>query len=356
MISPSDFCLDHVQQLAGVDEFERGIADFTNRRIEPAIRHFQNAEQLSCNPDECAAYRWACWMLLGYFEHAWQESDAIDARSRSDSHQLWDGKPFNGNRVLIRCLHGFGDAIQFLRFARLVGNTAAAVIVETHPEMVSLIETLPFVNRVVTWACGPPLNRGDWDQQIEVMELPKAFRTLIGTVPPVAPSFSLSPQALEKSDRQLGPRHQPRIGILWSSSQWNPARSLPLCALMPVLSRSHFSFYSFQRGPARREAESLPRRITLHDTALHSPEIVDTAADLSNMDLLITVDTMAAHLAGTLGKPVWTLLPWAADWRWMLNRDDTPWYPTMTLFRQPAPDDWTPVVENVCARLDSMHW
>jgi hypothetical protein len=125
---------------------------------------------------------------------------------------------------------------------------------------------------------------------------------------------------------------------------WNPARCIPLKLLAPILDADRFDFYSFQRGPQREELSGMPQRIAMHDTATHSAEIIDTAADLTHMDLLISVDTMAAHLGGALGIPVWLLLPFEADWRWMLEREDTPWYPSLRLFRQQKQGDWTSVI------------
>jgi len=218
--------------------------------------------------------------------------------------------------------------------------------------MVSLLARLPSVDEVTTWAGRRAPQREDWDQQIEVTELPRAFRTALATIPADVPYLGVSSCARRRSARNLGGcRRTKRIGLVWASSTWNPARSIPLASLLPVLKSSGCSFYSFQRGPRREELDSLPSLYQIHDTSRHSPEIVDTAADLLNMDLLITVDTMAAHLAGALGRRVWTLLPWEADWRWMLNRCDSPWYPTMRLFRQPSPGNWEPVVNRVAREL-----
>jgi hypothetical protein len=321
-------------------EFQQGAAAFTCRQLTAALHHFNKAERLGYNPDECAAYRWQCWMLLGEFENAWRESDLIASRGAPDSHALWDGRPFTDKRVIIRCLHGYGDAIQFLRYAQLIRETAAKVIVETHPEMVSLLSRMPFIDHVTSWAHAA-LPRDAWDQQIEVTELPRAFRTTLSTIPGAVPYLDVNP-------RHLCISRKPRIGLVWASSNWNHSRSMSLAQLAPVLSLNHLSFFSFQRGPERNELAS---HLHIHDTANHSPDIADTAGDLMNMDLLITVDTMAAHLAGALGRNVWILLPAAADWRWMLDRDDTPWYPTMRLFRQPSPGNWAPVIDRVACEL-----
>jgi hypothetical protein len=204
---------------------------------------------------------------------------------------------------------------------------------------------------VVTWADEADLSKGGWDQQIEVTELPRAFRTTTSTIPCDIPYLDVTPHALSQSRANLAESPKPRIGLLWAASDWNPARSMRLAELVPLLAGADCAFYSFQRGPHRAELMTIPNQHSIHDTALHSPGIADTAADLMNMDLLITVDTMAAHLAGALGRPVWVMLPWEADWRWMLDREDTPWYPTMRLFRQPAPGEWKPVITRVTAEL-----
>ncbi len=287
-------------------------------------------------------------MLLGRFEEAWRASDRIAQLGLPDRHRLWDGRPFAGQRVIIRCLHGYGDAIQFLRYARLLRRDAARVIVETHPEMVSVLRGMPFLDEVITWAADPYT---DWDRQIEVMELPRAFRTTLATIPAEVPYLSVWPQCLERSRSALGPAETPRIGVLWAASGWNPARSMPLGELLPVLRLPSLAFYSFQRDAPRLELAALDPPLAIHDTALHSHDIADTAADLMHMDLLICVDTMAAHLAGALGKPVWVILPYAADWRWMLDREDSPWYPTMRLFRQPQPGDWRTPIERIAGLL-----
>jgi ADP-heptose:LPS heptosyltransferase len=204
---------------------------------------------------------------------------------------------------------------------------------------------------VTTWTGPAALQAGDWDQHIEVTELPRVFRTTLSTVPAKVPYFDISQEAQERSRRMLGGTRRPKVGLMWASSDWNPARSTTLSELIPILSAAPCDFYSFQRGRQRAELAELSLPFHIHDTAQHSPEILDTAADLMNMDLLITVDTMAAHLAGALARKVWVMLPWQADWRWMLNREDTPWYPSMRLFRQPVEGDWRPAVTRIAAEL-----
>jgi hypothetical protein len=330
--------------------YRRAQSEFSNRRIPACLELLQRAELRGHSPDECAACRWNCWMLLGRFEEAWRESDAIAARAAHDPNRLWDGLPFAGKRVVIRCLHGYGDAIQFVRYASLLRCQAAGVTVQTHPQLVSLFRGMPFVDRVTTWSDGPGRRGVDWDQQIEVMELPRAFRTTSTTIPNETPYLRVEPRYRTGS---FGPRRWPRVGLLWEAGDWNPARNIPLDDLRPLLDTPGVEFYSFQRGPERKKLASCKWGRGIVDLSGDSPDVVHFAADLVEMDLVLTVDTMAAHLAGALGKAVWVLLPYEADWRWMLERCDSPWYPTMRLFRQRVRGDWSLPIRQAARELQS---
>jgi hypothetical protein len=318
------------------------------RRISEALYAYTMAEEGGHPRHECAAGRWLCWMLTGDFESAWRESDTIESSSVIDPNRFWDGLPFDGKRVLLRALHGYGDAVQFIRYVPMLRRRAAKVIVQTHPELMPLLRTVNGVDETITWP-DPPLWQCYWDQQIEIMELPRAFRTTLASVPNRVPYISLERTLVESSRKRLARTTKPKIGLLWASSQYDTARSMDLKVLSQLLKMSEFEFYSFQRGAERAQLECMSSRI--NDTARHSPTIMDTAADLGNMDLMISVDTFAAHLAAALNRPVWLLLPHAANWRWMLVRSDSPWYPRMRLFRQPAPRDWNSVISEVIGEL-----
>ena len=293
-------------------------------------------------------------MLLGRFSEAWRESDIIAARGQPDPNRLWDRRPFGGNRVIVRCLHGFGDALQFLRYTTLLRREAARVLVQTHPQLVSLLRASGLADCVTTWSDGPGRRCYDWDQQIEVMELPLAFRTTLDAIPCEVPYLSVPRTPANRSWRALGPKSRPRIGLLWEGGGWDAGRNVPLPELKPILNVQGVDFFSFQRGPARDELRAFDPDRLVRDLSGDSPEVTYFAADLLHIDLLITVDTMAAHLAGALGRPVWVLLPYHADWRWMLDRPDTPWYPTMRLFRQSAPGDWRQPVSEIETGLQAV--
>jgi hypothetical protein len=332
-------------------EYRHAQDAFSKRYITECLQFLHRAERAGYPPDECAACRWQCWMLLGRFDEAWRESDAIAGRGRADPGRLWDGQPFTGKRVMIRCLHGYGDALQFIRYAGLLRRQAAAVLVQTHPQLVSLLKAAPFADGVTTWTDGPGRCPGDWDQQIEVMELPRAFRTTVGSIPAEVPYVSPPPALERESFQRLGPRFRPRVGLVWEGGGWDAGRNVPLSELLPILQVPGVEFVSFQRGAAREELAARDPDASIRDLSGDSEDVSYFAADLMHTDLLITVDTMAAHLAGALGRPVWVLLPYQADWRWMLDRPDTPWYPTMRLFRQRAPGDWRRPVREAASEL-----
>ncbi|MFN7997257.1 MAG: hypothetical protein U0Q18_26815 [Bryobacteraceae bacterium] len=340
-----------VTDCPGAAEFRSGLTAFSERRIPAALDSLDRAQRAGYDADQCSAQRWYCYMLMGRFEEAWQESDRIAARGNPDPYCLWNGTPFSGKRVIIRCLHGLGDAIQFVRYARLVRREASRVIVETHAELLPLFGGIPFIDDVITWA-GTPQSL-TWDVQVEVMELPKIYRSTLSTLPCDTPYIFPDSKRVAAVEAALGARKKPRIGLVWAASDWNPFRNVPLAALLPILRLPGFDFYSFQYGPHREELSQLTPRIEVHDVIKWSEEIADTAAALMSMDLLISADTMAAHLGGALGRTVWTLLYTASDWRWMLYRPDSPWYPAMRLFRQETPGDWEAPVQQMLRRLES---
>jgi hypothetical protein len=270
--------------------------------------------------------RWLAHMRRGEFEAAWDLSDRLLAR-RESSRQLprheqwvWDGTPLEGKRVLIRCYHGLGDTIQFIRYAPLVKEIAREVMVWAQPSVIPLLETARGVDRFLPLHDGAP--DVEYDADVEIMELAHVFRRIVGDVP----YLHVPPLATGGG-----------IGVAWRSGDWDPNRDIP----PELLTRLPGVTHNLQRGETRPELLNLPER--------NDP--FGTARLMRGLDLVITVDTMTAHLAGALGVPVWTLLRADADWRWMEDRDDSPWYPTMRLFRQQEPGEWEPVIERVTAAL-----
>ncbi len=286
-------------------------------------------------------------MRRGDFERAWEASDAALAADRGAMHDLprhlravWDGTPLDGRRVLVRCHHGLGDTLQFVRYLPLVERRARSVSVLAQPALLPLLRTMGGA------ACLLPLDDAPdppHDVDVEVMELPHVFRTSLATLPadvpylhvPAAPRPDRAPDGLA-------------VGIVWRVGDWAPHRAIPLARLAPLADVPGVTLHVLQRGDGLAERSGALARL---GTLAPADDVPEMARTMRALDLVITVDSMPAHLAGALGVPVWTLLPADADWRWMEGRDDSPWYPTMRLFRQERPGDWAPVVARVADAL-----
>jgi len=322
-----------------------------DRRDPNALQVFDVAETRGANADRCAAGRWMAHMFAGDFASAWRESDAIRARGGDDPHRLWTGESIEGRRIIVRCLHGFGDAIQFLRYAPRLRNFAAEVTYEVPPALFELAPYIDGVDSVVTWGRLAPVSPTFWDTQIEVMELPYIFRTEIRDLP-IAEQYVHLPQTrCNCVNRKMGVRNHPRVGVVWAAGDWNPTRSIPFPVFSTLLSEPCCEFWSLQGGAAQSDWNQMPPSPRLRDSAELGDGLLTLACAISQLDLVITVDTLAAHLAGAMGIPAWVLLQHAADWRWMAGGTKSPWYPSLRLFRQHISGDWPDMIEEVRQEL-----
>jgi hypothetical protein len=262
--------------------------------------------------------------------------------------------------ILLHSEQGLGDTIQFCRYANLVKAQGATVILQVEAPLVRLLSTLKGADLVVERGAALP----DFDLHASLMSLPRAFRTSLQTVPAEVPYLSAEPDEIAAWARKLGPRTRPRVGLVWAGGfkQERPdlwsvyrRRDAPLRMLAP-LARADVDFVSLQKGePAESELADLDAAgwdgPAMLNPAADLHDFSDTAALIENLDLVIAVDTSTAHLAGALGKPVWILNRFDTCWRWMLERTDSPWYPTARLFRQKSFNDWEPVVRDVAEAL-----
>jgi hypothetical protein len=330
---------------------------FEARKIRQALAYYRRALELGICPESTRERLWTSLMMLGDFASAWQWSDDVLAERRRTGarcdhlplrcRRVWNGSPLTGETVLVRCYHELGDTIQFLRYAPLLKQRCREVIVEADPAVAPLVRSAPGVDHVV--GLGDPLPPGLPD--IESTELPHAFRTTLATIPANIPYVSASPEAIRKWRRVVGHEGHFRVGLVWSADEWNQVRSIPLVALADLNEFSKIALFSLQRGTEADQPSNPAFTARIVPLEEHTTGIMDTAAAIMNLHLVITVDTMVAHLAGALGKVVWVLLPFQAHWRWMLDREDSPWYPTMRLFRQRRPGEWQGVVREVTRAL-----
>lgn len=318
---------------------------FRERRIRECLDLHERALSLGADPLAGGGEVWMAAMMLGDFERAWAVSDAVLARQdpseldRPDRphHQraVWNGQPLDVRRVLVRCYHGLGDIVQFCRYLPLLAQRARRVAVQAPRAVHGLLEGVAGIGALVALedAEAAPAH----EVAVELMELPYAFRTGLDSIPAAVPYLSVEPDRVAAQAARLPRSGRLTVGLAWAAGAWDGGhRSLPPQALRSLAAVPGVDWVCLQRGPALAEDGGFPFR----DRGPRTDDLLDTAAMIRAVDLVLSVDTVVAHLAGALGAPVWTLLPFAADWRWMHGRDDSPWYPTMRLLRQPRPGDW----------------
>jgi ADP-heptose:LPS heptosyltransferase len=250
---------------------------------------------------------------------------------------VWHGRPLEGKRVLIRCYHGLGDTIQFIRYAPLVRAIAAEVIVRAQAPILSLLGTMRGIDRLLPLDDGEP--EAEYDVDVEVMELPHVFRTTLETLPARVPYLHVVPAPISRDGRLA-------VGLVWRAGEWDERRSVPFNLLAPLSQIEGVEWRILQRGAGA--ADKLTGEF---GRPTGSDDVFEAARAVRALDLLISVDSMPAHLAGALGVPVWNLLQKDADWRWMNARLDSPWYPTMRLLRQERQGEWEAVIGRVSAEL-----
>ena len=298
-------------------------------------------------------------MLAGDFERAWQETDKTEAARRRNPNppvlarhlrRVWSRDPLMDRRVLVRCYHGLGDTIQFIRYIPILRKCAAHVMVQCQASLAPLLLSIVHRDELMVLDRDPD---PAFDTEIELMELAYAFRTTLGAIPREVPYLRLTPEDLQRS-RHVSDLAGLKVGVVWSSGNWNILRNTSLADLAPLTLIPGVTFVSLQLADAGSEITDRQNVIQFSYALEESASIIDTAGVILNLDLILSVDTMVAHLAGALGKPVWTLLPFCADWRWMMDRSDSPWYPTMRLFRQPRAGDWHTVIEDVARNLSEI--
>lgn len=261
---------------------------------------------------------------------------------RSFSQPQWRGEPLDGATILLHAEQGLGDTIQFLRYLPMVQATGASVVLEVRQPQIRLAAQIPGVAAVVSKGDALP----HFDRHCPLMSLPLAMGTTLSTIPACVPYLSVPPEASKKAAAIPWPEVGLRVGIAWAGSPTHLRdwfRSVSLSMLQPLLDLPGTIFHSLQMGPAVKELDGTKNQIIDLGTSIE--DMADTAAIMQQLDLIVGVDTSVVHLAGALGRPVWVLLPFAPDWRWLLHREDSPWYPTVHLFRQPQLNDrYSPIV------------
>jgi Flp pilus assembly protein TadD len=282
----------------------------------------------------------------GWAEHEWRFKCNPMFVARPFEQPQWKGEPLHGRTVFLHAEQGLGDTIQFSRFVPMVAQRGGRVVLECQGELVRLLADLPGLNQIIPRGAEAPT----FDVHCPLMSLPLALGTTTESIP-AGPYIGARGDLRAAWSQRLGPVDRIRVGLAWAGrlTHSNDAnRSMRFEQVATFLGTGWMEFHSLQRGPASEQISG-DARITDHSD--HFTDFAETAGLMANLDLVICVDTAVAHLAAAMGKPTWVLLPYASEWRWMIGREDSPWYPTMRLFRQRRWGDWQGVIERVVHAL-----
>jgi hypothetical protein len=339
----------------------RGVALYNLRRLEEALAAHDRA--LSLNPQSAAAHKNRAFVLLragdlaaGFAEYRWRWKEGALARDRPRVQcPEWEGEPLAGKRLLVFAEQGYGDSLQFVRYVPMAAAQGAEVTVLVPQPLVRLFgASLPGVRVVDRLPDGAA-----FDFHVAMLCLPRLFGTTLQTIPAKTPYLVVDPDRASEWAARLRTMAGRKVGLVWAGGarRHDPAaaavdarRSLRLAQLAPLASAEGVQFVSLQVGEFAAEARQAPAGMRIVDWTAEIGDFADTAALASCLDLVVTVDTSVAHLAGALGRPVWILSRYDGCWRW-LDRETSPWYPTARLFQQAAPGAWDPVIEAVATAL-----
>ncbi len=332
------------------------------QRLDHALACYRQA--IAINPDylEARVNLGMTSLAIGDFATGWAEFDhrwAVPplAAARRHAAPAWLGEPALGKTLLIHAEQGFGDTIQFCRYAPLAARRGLRVILQVQAPLVRLLRSLDGVAAVISEADDPPA----FDLHCPTMSLPRAFATDLASIPAAPRYLRADPAAVTHWRARLGARFgtriRPRIGLVWAG---NPRRDIPQIAAVdrrrsidPALLRPLFAIPGLQFVSLQKTGPAAPAG-ALTDFMTDITDFADTAALIENLDLVISVDSAVAHLAGALGKPVWLLNRFDSCWRWLTSRRDSPWYPTLRLYRQPAPHAWPAVIRHIAHDLSEL--
>lgn len=335
---------------------------YDSGRVDEALAYFDRA--LALAPDYASALWRKSFALLakGEYREGWKLyaeclGPGYTRANLFGDVKPWDGKPGIAKRLLIWCEQGFGDSLQFIRYAELCRQRVGKVSVFCQKPLARLFEALPFIDHA-----SDTCDTKDFDEHVPIMNLPYLFATTLETIPATIPYLFVDPAIEAKWKAKFDAASKSmRVGLVWAGGAhaekrnaqiMDSQRSLSLESIRPWFALKGIQFYSLQKDKAAAQIAASGLSGNLTDFMGEVADFADTAAIIKNLDLVITVDTAAAHLAGALGKPVWIMSRYNADWRWLQNRPTNPWYPTARIFGQPAMGDWDSVIAEIGHELD----
>ncbi|MDP7667872.1 MAG: tetratricopeptide repeat-containing glycosyltransferase family protein [Rhodospirillales bacterium] len=317
-------------------------------QLDDALRCFEKSLATRRDHPDCVWDQALTFLMMGDFERGFPAYEArwnlARARKRPIRHPLWDGSDLDGRTIVLHNEQGFGDMIQFVRFVPLVAERGGTVVLEVQPELSHLFEGVRGASRVVLDGAV----EDEADVAAPLMSVPGILGTTLETIPAEVPYLAAPDVAGDRIRVHFGAGCN--VGICWAGKITHADdrnRSCSLAHFVDLMGLADVAFHSLQVDAGRRAIEAQGCEALVTDLGGRLHDFADTAAVISQLDLVITVDTAVAHLAGAMGRPVWVLIPFAADWRWMRDREDNPWYPTMRVFRQLRPGDWAELMARV---------
>ncbi len=327
-------------------------------RYDDAITSYRRAIALNPNHPEAHMFLGATYLVQGDFLKGWPEKEwrwkCSDRPVSPGNFQQpqWDGSPLDGKTILLHGEQGMGDRIQFVRYAPLVAQRGAKVLLQSHPQLLRLFRSLEGPNLTLL---AEGQNLPAFDIHCPLLSLPLAFGTNVETVPNTVPYLLSDPADVATWKTRLAADIRPlKIGIVWGGNPANKhdrQRSAPLAAFAPLFALPDVTIYSLQMGSPTSQIDSFVHNDRLIDHTSHLRDFADTAAFIANLDVVVSICTSVAHLAGALGKRTYTVLAHQSDWRWLRNCENSPWYPTMRLFRRAKDETFTEVLQRVAAAL-----
>ena len=328
-------------------------------QYEEAIEHYRQAIRIQPDFEEAHFNLSLVLLVTGRFSAGWEEYEWRIKKQDWQSlcpHEFsiprWDGTPFPGKTLFVYDEQGLGDTLQFVRYLPMVRALGGKVVLETAEPLLELLKSAEIADEIISRPFSSDPN-ACFDYHVPLLSLPGMFRTCPDTIPAKIPYLAASPKKSAYWRNRIDPSRL-AIGIVWSgkpSHRNDRNRSCPFSKFKALLAIPGIQVIGLQKGAAASQAAELPPDSGFENVGHRLGHFDDTAGLIESLDLVITVDTSVAHLAGAMGKPVWVLVPFAPDWRWLLDRSDTPWYPTMRLFRQPKAGDWDAVFRKVKKEL-----
>lgn len=349
----------------GVAYKSMGLMEKAMETFDRALRQFERQPNAKADPAyaDCRLNRALIHLVRGEFTPGWEEFEWRFGGSNTvrsvTGGEAWDGRPFSGKTLLVYEEQGMGDTIQFIRYLPMLRKLGGHVIFEASPSLVRLLSGFDGFDRLWVRNNGVDTRSVDtFDLRVPLMSLPRLLHTASpDTIPSPGPYLQADTGLARIWKNRLGDGEGLKVGVVWAGSPLNKNdrnRSVHLSAVAGLGEVAGVRLFSLQKDKYDGWTDASLARIFEKDLGEEVSDFADTAAVMAGLDLVISADTSVVHLAGALGVPVWTLIPFNPDWRWLLNREDSPWYRSMRLFRQEAPGEWDPVLKRIKAELSQL--